>query len=156
MSATDCAACGKRVHVDAAVCPHCGARRARGSLAAAKPSKDELLALLATDPTHSAARPRGVIATMLLPHPGTAGLARAVELALTVVALPLVLAGIVGIALVRLSFRSPVFALTGEAVPALLMTIFGGLALWGVAPLPLVGASIAAVWLRALVRRSTR
>lgn len=130
-----------------AVCPHCGARRAVTERP--KLSGDEIRALLATDRSARDAEPRGLIQTLVLPHPATRGAARLAEIALTLLGLPLVISGAAAIALTR---RARLTAAPGGELPAALaMTVFGGAGLLGL-PAALVGASIAAIWLRALIR----
>src|SRR5579883_2114892 len=87
-----CPSCGNEMSGDALVCPHCGKRRAGGGgLAGVALSPDELRALATvTAPPEPA---RGVLATVVLPHPETTGTARSLELALTVACLPLVVCG---------------------------------------------------------------
>lgn len=134
---------------DLAVCPHCGARRARTE--PPKLSQDEIRALLATDPVARGAEAgRGMLHILVLPHPGTTGGVRVAELALTVLGLPLVLAGALSLALVRRARKLPPGG--GELSAALTMTVFGGLALIGQVPTLLVGASLAALWARTLLR----
>src|ERR1700712_754080 len=95
MAVVSCASCHQRMNAQAVVCPHCNARRTdiTTGTAGKKLSRDELRALIVSDEKLRPARSRGVVSTLILPHPSTAGAARATELALTVVALPLVLAG---------------------------------------------------------------
>jgi len=152
MAAIPCDACGGKMSSDLAVCPHCGARRARTEQP--RLSQDEIRALLATDPVTRAAEARhGMLHTLMWPHPGTTGGARVVEIALTVLGLPLVLAGALSLALVRRARKLPPAG--GELSAALTMTVFGGLALIGQVPTVLVGASLAALWARALLRVRT-
>lgn len=147
MAVIACDGCGGKMNDGLAVCPHCGARRAvteRPRL-----SGDEVRALLATDRSARDAEPRGLIQTLVLPHPATRGAARLAEIALTVLGLPLVISGVAALALTR---RARLTAAPGGEIPAALaMTVFGGAGLLGL-PAALVGASIAAVWLRALIR----
>jgi DNA-directed RNA polymerase subunit RPC12/RpoP len=147
MAVIACDACGGKMNDGLAVCPHCGARRAL----AGRPtlSGDEIRALLATDPTARDGEPRGLMQALILPHPATRGAARAAEIALTLVGLPIVLSSAVAIALTRRARRA--VAAGGELPAALTMTVFCGPGLF-LAPGWLVGASIAAIWLRALIR----
>jgi hypothetical protein len=147
MAVIACDACGGKMNDGLAVCPHCGRRRA----ATGRPtlSGDEIRALLATDPAVRDGERRGLMQTMILPHPATRGAARVAELALTVLGLPLVISGAAAIALTR---RARLTAAPGGELPAaMVMTVFGGAGMLGL-PLALVGASIAAIWLRALIR----
>jgi DNA-directed RNA polymerase subunit RPC12/RpoP len=147
MAVIACDACGGKMHDGLAVCPHCGARRAVTERP--KLSGDEIRALLATDPTARDGESRGLIQTLVLPHPATRGAARAAEIALTLIGLPSVLSGAIAIALTR---RARLTAAAGGELPAALtMTVFCGPDLF-LAPASLVGASIAAIWLRALIR----
>lgn len=147
MAVIACDACGGKMNDGLAVCPHCGARRA--VTGRPKLSGDEIRALLATDRSARDAEPRGLIQTLVLPHPATRGAARLAEIALTVLGLPLVISGAAAIALTRRARRTA--ASGGELPAALAMTVFGGAGLLGL-PAVLVGASIAAIWLRALIR----
>jgi DNA-directed RNA polymerase subunit RPC12/RpoP len=147
MAVIACDACGEKMHDGLAVCPHCGARRALTERP--KLSGDEIRALLATDRTTRDGESRGLIQTLVLPHPATRGAGRAAELALTVLGLPIVVSGAVAMALFR---RGRLTADAGGELPAALtMTVFCGPGLFLV-PASLVGASIAAIWLRALIR----
>ncbi|HEX3762318.1 MAG TPA: hypothetical protein VHW23_26640 [Kofleriaceae bacterium] len=147
MAVIACGACGGKMNDGLAVCPHCGARRALAERP--KLSGDEIRALLATDSTTREAGSRGLLQTLILPHPATRGAARAAELVLTLVGLPLVVSAAIALALSR---RARLTAPSGGELPAALaMTVFGGAGLFGV-PAALVGASVAAVWLRALIR----
>src|SRR5262249_14257143 len=87
--------------------------------------------------------------TLVLPHPATRGAARVAEVALTLLGLPLVISGAATIALTRRARLTA--APGGELSAALAMTVFGGVGLLGL-PVALVGASIGAIWLRALIR----
>jgi DNA-directed RNA polymerase subunit RPC12/RpoP len=147
MAVIACDACSGKMNDGLMVCPHCGARRALTERP--RLSGDEIRALLATDQTVRAGEPRGLIQTLILPHPATRGVARLAEVALTVVGLPLVISGAVSLGLTR---RARLTAASGGELPAaLLMTVFGGAGLLGL-PVAVVGASLAAVWLRALIR----
>ncbi|HEX3481557.1 MAG TPA: hypothetical protein VHT91_41385 [Kofleriaceae bacterium] len=147
MAVIACDACGGKMNDGLAVCPHCGARRAVTEQP--KLSGDEIRALLATDPTARALEQRGLIHTLVLPHPATRGAARIAEIALTVLGLPLVISGAATLALTR---RARLTAAPGGELPAALaMTVFGGAGLLGL-PVALVGTSLAAIWLRALIR----
>jgi DNA-directed RNA polymerase subunit RPC12/RpoP len=147
MAVIACDACGGKMNDGLAVCPHCGARRALTERP--KMSGEEIRALLATDRSARDAEPRGLIQTLVLPHPATQGAARVAEIALTVIGLPLVISGAIAIALKR---RTRLTVASGGELPAaLVMTVFGGAGLIGL-PAALVGTSIAAIWLRALIR----
>jgi hypothetical protein len=149
MAVIACDACGGKMNDGLAVCPHCGARRALTERP--KLSGAEIRALLATDRgLRDAEPPRGLLQTLVLPHPATRGAARLAELALTVLGLPLVVAGAVTLALTR---RARLTAASGgELPPALAMTVFGGGSLFLRLPAAIAGAAIAAVWVRALIR----
>jgi hypothetical protein len=159
MAVTDCESCGNRVNVAAVVCPHCGARRTTTTMADAKLDKNEIRALLVTDsrPPDDTGGP-GLAATMFLPHDQTTGRARTVELALTVISAPLVASGLLAIVLGRRRIRRKLLAAKGEALSALVMTFFGGGALYTIADLlklpavPITAVSVIAVWIRALIR----
>jgi DNA-directed RNA polymerase subunit RPC12/RpoP len=148
MAVIACDACGGRMNDGLVVCPHCGARRVLTERP--KLSGDEIRALLVVSSGgHDA--PRGLLQTLVLPHPETHGAARLAELVLTVLVLPLVLCCAIAIGLTR---RKRLTAPSvGELPVALMMTVmFGDLGLHGTLPAPLVGASLAAMWLRALIR----
>src|SRR5437016_3317382 len=130
MAATDCEACGARVNVTAAVCPHCGAKRSTATLADAKLSKEEIRALLITDQRQDQDSGRGLLATMFLPHDQTTGRARTIELVLTVLVAPFVITGVFMIALGRRRARRATFAAKGEVVSAIAMSFFGGLSFY--------------------------
>jgi DNA-directed RNA polymerase subunit RPC12/RpoP len=148
MAVIACDACGGKMNDGLAVCPHCGARRALTERP--KLSNEEIRALIVTDPVaRSAEPPRGMIQALVLPHPATSGAARIAEIALTVIGLPLVVSGAVVLSRKRRARLTS--AAGGELAPALTMTVFGVVGLIGLPPL-LVGASVAAVWLRALIR----
>jgi hypothetical protein len=141
------------------VCPHCGARRKN-------PPKleldaNEVRALLvakgAVDANHDE---RDWLATLVMPHPSTYGTARALELLLTLAALPFVLAGVVFFALHRLRKRGPI-KMRGEVGPLLLMSLMGTLGLWMVlafggvpfaTTIKLAAGFIAALSVRAAIR----
>jgi hypothetical protein len=150
MGVIACDACGGKMNDGLAVCPHCGARRALSERP--KLSGDEIRALLATYPTAREGEPRGLIQTMILPHPATRGAARIAEIVLTLAGLPLVISASFVIGLTR---RARLTASSGGELPAALaMTVFGCMGVLGL-PAPLVGVSIgavAAVWLRAVIR----
>lgn len=147
MAVIACDACGGKMNDGLAVCPHCGARRALTERP--KLSGEEIRALLATDRSARDGEPRGLVQALVLPHPATRGAARLAEIVLTLLGLPLVISGAVSLALTR---RARLTVASGGELPAALaMTVFGGAGLLGL-PAPLVGASIAAIWLRALVR----
>jgi hypothetical protein len=158
MAVTDCEACGNRVNSQAVVCPHCGARRAKVTMADAKLDKDEIRALLITDNQPVVDDGRGLASTMFLPHDQTTGRARTLELALTVISAPLVASGLITIVLGRRRLRRRLLAAKGEAISALVMSFFGGLGLYSIADLlklpalPITAVSIVAVWIRALIR----
>jgi hypothetical protein len=146
----------------AVVCPHCNARRAGATagLAGKALSAQEIHALIATD-AMLAPPSQGLLPTLILPHPSTTGAARAVELALTVVSLPLVAAGALTLAVTRRRARSRHAATRGELAPVLAMLGLGGFALSGVLSLlgvglatnlAITGASMVALIARGVVR----
>ena len=133
-----------------AVCPHCGTRRA--VIAPPAWSKDEIRALLVTDPsTRDAAPSGGVLQTLVLPHPSTHGVARFVELALTAISLPLVVVGTAGAALVGRRRTRGALSAGGELAPVVAMTIAGACCL-DLVSLPVVAVPVIALWLRAAIR----
>jgi hypothetical protein len=158
MAATDCASCGNRVNIEAVVCPHCGARRATVTMADAKLNKDEIRALLTVDARPEDEPSRGLIATMFLPHDQTIGRTRTAEIALTVLAAPLVIVGVVAVGLGRRRIRRKIFAAKGEVISAGAMTLFGGLSFYslvdlaGGPALAVTAISIVALWVRAMIR----
>ena len=140
MAILPCPACQKPMNAVAVVCPHCNARRAgvAPGLAGKALSPAEIRALILTDATLAPPAPaQGLLATFVLPHPSTIGAARAVELALTVVSLPLVVAGVVSFAVTRRKAQPT----RGELAPTLAMMTLGGLGLSSL--LSLAGASLA-------------
>nr|HEX4318174.1 hypothetical protein [Kofleriaceae bacterium] len=114
---------------DVAVCPHCGKHRdpaataGGGGLAKVKMSPEELRALATlTAPDTD----RGIVATLLVPHPDTTGAARTLEIVLTIATLPLVLSGLALVGLRRLVNKSnPI----GEGGAVVLMALVGGVSL---------------------------
>ncbi len=150
MAAIPCEECGKKMNSELVVCPHCGARRAVAP-APAKLSKEDVQALLLTDPSSRPAESRGLFETLVLPHRATRGAARAAEVALTVVSFPLVAAGSLAVALAARRTRRAVETTTGEITPVLAMTVFGGLALISL-PLVYVAIPVVAIWTRAVIR----
>jgi hypothetical protein len=149
MAVTSCDACGGKMNSEFAVCPHCGTRRPLTEQP--RWSKDEIHALLATDPgARGAEPPRGMFQTLVMPHPATSGGGRIAELVLTGISLPLVIVGATAIGFTRRARH--VTAPSGELVPAVTMTVFGGLGLIGQAPLVAIGVLVAAMWTRAWVR----
>jgi hypothetical protein len=127
MAAVPCPSCGNKMSSDAQVCPHCGKRRAgaaSGGLAGVALSPDELRALVTVSTPAEA--PRGILATVVLPHPETAGSARTLELVLTVACLPLVASGALLLGLRRLTKPN---AAIGEAGAVTAMALAGGLGL---------------------------
>jgi hypothetical protein len=138
----ECAACGGKMHPSVAVCPHCGARRV-GPAPKAKLDADEIRALLVLEGVAGDQDEREWLATLVLPHPSTAGAARAIELALTVVSFPFVIAGALMFALHRLRGKSKI-KMRGELGPLVLMSVFGTLGMWSV--LGLAGVATAKVF----------
>jgi len=160
MAILPCPACQKPMNAVAVVCPHCNARRAgvTPGLVGKTLSPAEIHALILTDVALAPPAPaQGLLATFVLPHPSTIGTARAVELALTVVCLPLVAAGVVTFAVTRRKTQ----ATHGELAPTLAMMIVGGLGLSSLLSLAdvslmtnlaLTGASVVALIARAVIR----
>jgi hypothetical protein len=153
MPAVPCPSCGNKMSSDVAVCPHCGKRTASaGGLGNVALSADELRALATV--TAPADADRGVLATVVLPHPETTGAARTAELALTVACLPLVVAGAMVFGLGRVfGRRTP----TGEAGAVVAMAAAGGVTLaWWLADygaVVAIGATLAEVALLAVRAR---
>ncbi len=114
--------------VTSVVCPHCNARRGDvDTRAVAKQlSPEEIRAMVAVDAPAEAAH--GGVAALVWPHPATRGVARAAEALLTVVTLPLVLAGVVTLAFARRR-RARIAESRGELVPVVAMIGLGGLGL---------------------------
>ena len=143
MAAVPCSKCSKPVNDAAAVCPHCGARR----IAAASPDKpgnvkmsaEEIQAFLITDADHlrsqaSLASGRGVLEMTILPSSSTLGVARWLDIALTVACLPLLLSGLVGVALKKLFSKAGKASLAdvrgGEYTTVLVTMLVGTSVLW--------------------------
>jgi len=154
----ECEACGGKMNSASVVCPHCGARRAKP--AEVKLDNAEMRALLAIEGAGQDDEEREWIATIVLPHRSTYGAARAAELALTVVSLPLVLTGVILYAFKRRSARKQ-GRMHGEIGPLLIMSTSGALSLWSVlslagvsggATIAIIGGSIAALIARAVIR----
>jgi RNA polymerase subunit RPABC4/transcription elongation factor Spt4 len=158
MAVTACEACGNKVNEQAAVCPHCGKRRATPGIAGSKLSKEEIGALIAIDDaSRPAAESEGLFETLVLPHPNTSGAARTAELVLTVLSFPLIVAGVSTLAFRRRTRK----ASRGELSPVIRMTVIGGvgmvslLALAGMSTgmmVAITGGSIAALWARGIIR----
>lgn len=87
-------------------------------------SHDEVRALITL--TTPPAEDRGLLATVVLPHPETTGSARNAELALTVACLPLVAAGTALVGIGRLFGRKRT---TSEAGAVITMATAGGVGL---------------------------
>ncbi len=162
MSAVPCPSCAQPMNAAVLVCPHCGKRRPDGEvgLAGKALSKDEVKALIAIhgadeEPAH------GMLPTLIFPHPTTHGSARAVELACTVVALPLVILGALSVGLSRRRGRMRAEQTRGELTPVLAASGLGGLGLWsvlsllgasGTATIVIITGSIAALITRGVIR----
>jgi hypothetical protein len=124
MPAVPCPSCGNKMSGDVVVCPHCGKRRGDGGMAKVAMSRDEVRALITV--TSPPSQDRGILATVVLPHPETTGAARNAELALTVACLPLVISGALLLGFGRLfGRRRP----TSEAGAVISMAAAGGLGL---------------------------
>ena len=112
------------------VCPHCGARRAGSGgekkLGEHQLSPEEIQALLLVSKLDRRNEAQGGVAAMVLPHPGTEGVTRLVEVALTVLCAPLIAIG--ALAIKRRAKTKP-FDLSDEAVPVLAMVVLGSLPL---------------------------
>ena len=165
MPPISCPACKQKMSSEAAVCPHCGARQtgAPSALADVKLSPDEIRALIAVDTaTRTSATPqRTSIAAVVLPHARTSGGARVAELALTLVCLPLLLSGLVPLALGRYALRRRAEDLSSEAAVTLMIAVSGGLGLASImlelggsagAAAATVGAEIVALIIRNTIR----
>jgi hypothetical protein len=139
MAILPCPACGKPMSSTAAVCPHCNARRADvpTGIAGKTLSSDEVRALLVASMKLQPAPAPGLVPALVLPHPSTTGVARGAELALTVVALPLVAIGALTLAITRRKRREPA---RGELAPVMAMLGVGGFG-YSTA-LSLLGASV--------------
>ncbi len=162
MSALPCPSCAQPMNAAALVCPHCGKRRPDGEvgLAGKSLSKDEVKALIAI---HGADEEpaQGMLPTLILPHPTTHGTARAVEVACTVVAFPMVVLGALSVGLSRRRGRLRAEQTRGELTPVLAASGLGGLGLWsvlsmlgvsGTATIALIAGSIAALITRGAIR----
>jgi len=159
MAVTECESCFGKVNEQAVVCPHCGAKRT--NVVPSKFSKEEVRALLTTDAHVVDASGNTLAASLLFPHPHAAGGARAIEIVLTIACAPLVLVGtaIMILSRMRRRTRTLIKATRGEAMSAVVMTLFGATTLWTILDLAHVGAagtltlaSIACLWIRAYVR----
>ncbi len=160
MAASPCEKCGKPRSEQAAVCPHCGARRGgSGELSKQELSAAEVQAVAYMMSLGHPPPSRGVMEAMVLPHPGTSGAARAVELGLTVLCAPLIAAGTLAVAI--RNRRTVRTVLNGEATPVLAMVLFGSVPLdlvlslleaSGMTRLVVGAGSIAGVCVRAVIR----
>lgn len=139
MAVVPCPACQKPMNAAAVVCPHCNARRGdvATGLAGKSLSPAELRALVVSATMLERPPAQGLVSALVLPHPGTAGGARAAELALTLISLPLVAIGALTLAVTR---RRREVA-PGELAPVMAMLGVGGLGFASV--LSLLGASLA-------------
>jgi len=126
----------------ALVCPHCNARRAgvAPGLAGKALSPQEIRAIVLSNAMLAPAPSQGLIPALILPHASTTGGARIAELALTIISLPLVAAGVASLALSRRKTRKTYDATQGEFGPVMAMLGLGGLGLTTV--LSLAGASL--------------
>ena len=162
MSAVPCPACHQPMAAAALVCPHCGKRRPDGEvgLAGKGLSKEEVNALIAV---HGADVPpsEGLLPTLIFPHPTTHGTARAVEIACTVIARPMVILGAFSVVMSRRRTRQTLEQTQGEAGPVAAMSLFGGLGMYTVfslaglglsTSLALIGVSITALIVRGAIR----
>ena len=142
MSAVPCPSCAQPMNAAAIVCPHCGKRRPGGEvgLAGKALSKEEVNALIAVDGKDDAPS-QGVVQTAIFPHPSTHGTARTVELACTLIALPMVILGAFSLVLSRRRTRRSADQASGELVPVLAMSGLGGLGLYSALSLAGVGLS---------------
>ncbi|HEX4420712.1 MAG TPA: hypothetical protein VH165_22510 [Kofleriaceae bacterium] len=127
MAVMPCPACQQPMNAQAVVCPHCNARRtdAAVGLKGKQLSPNEIRALVLTDDDIDPGS-KGLISTLVYPHPGTTGPARTAELALTVVCLPFVVAGALSMAISYYLRRNQYRNSRGELIPVVYMTVFGG------------------------------
>jgi hypothetical protein len=129
MAVMPCPTCHKPMSAAAIVCPHCNARRAdvTPGVAGKELSPAEIRALVLTNAMIAPAPSQGLLPTLILPHPSTTGTARAVELALTLICLPLVATGALSLAVARGRTRRNAETMRGELAPVLAMLGLGGL-----------------------------
>ena len=143
----------------AVVCPHCNARRGdvATGVAGKALSPAEIRALVLSDSMRGPAPAAGMLSTLVLPHPSTAGSARLAELVLTAISLPLVAIGALTLAVTRRKTQ----ATSGELAPVMAMLGAGGLglssalSLLGVSlmtNLAVTGASMVALIARGVIR----
>ena len=146
-----CTACKQKMSSEAAVCPHCGARSAGAprQIADVKLSPDEIRALVAVDQAsrEGVDPPRGLVQTVLSPHPRTSGGTRTAEIALTIACLPIILCGLLPLAFVRRVARGRATEVVGEAGAVLTIAVSGGV---GLASL-LVGGDLSALQILGIV-----
>lgn len=121
----------------AVVCPHCNARRGdvATGIAGKALSPAEIRALVITNTLLTPPPAESLLATLVLPHPSTTGLWRLVELVLTLIGLPLVIIGVLTLAVTRRKAKPA----RGELAAVTAMLGVGGLGFSTV--LSLVGAS---------------
>ncbi len=184
-----CESCGRPMSAAAARCPHCGVVQSRAAATVGKPrataaagagegarpvlkdvTLEEARALLAISEAREGRGDShddepGLFAALLLPHPRSAGLAWGAEVALTVVALPLIVASMLGAFFAWRSLRHADRTMERGLVPRLVALASGvGLmsslsfvtdlsseAVWG-----LVGVCCAALLARAGIRAFVR
>jgi hypothetical protein len=136
------------MNAQAVICPHCNARRPDVPTGAAgknlSPAEIRAMLVLQVPP-----QPRGgALSTLLLPHPSTTGTARAVELVLSLISLPLVLSGALAMSLSRAS-RARMQKVSGagdEAGPVVLMILIGSGVLWTVLDLVFHATGATVAW----------
>jgi hypothetical protein len=132
MAVKNCASCGQPMNAVAAICPHCAKRQPGFDPTAARKamSPDEIRALLLVDPSmRNTAPTSGLFSTLVLPHHATSGLARTIEIVLTIACAPLIIAGTIAIGLRRRVARERLQSAQGELMPVVVMTLFGALPL---------------------------
>jgi hypothetical protein len=166
----------------AVACPHCGTRQvdrdplpegerpAAGPLSKAKLTKEEMHALLAVDSTNRKVATEtgpGLFSVLLLPHPMTQGLGRALDVVLTVAAFPLMLSGVFLLLIFgrRRSFSVLTRRLRGnvEITAAVFASVLGAVSVYlsalfaplpaGVDPAIVVVVGVSALILRVVVRQ---
>jgi hypothetical protein len=95
-------------------------------------SRDEVRALLATAPARPSATnaPPGVFGGLVLPHPQTRGGARAAEIALTAIGMPIIAAGFLSLAILPRMYRRFTASRPSELQKVGMVTFTGGPLTW--------------------------
>ncbi len=127
---------------ESVVCPHCGTRRTDVKPGVAgKLAQEEIRALLVTDAAlRGSVTSEGLFATLVLPHPSTRGVARGIEIGLTIACFPIIALASIGVLVKRrASDRRKARETEGEAAPVVAMLLLGAPLLLSVLGLTMTG-----------------